>query len=322
MKFFVTGGNGFIGSVVVRELIAQGHAVRCLMRETSKADRIEDLPFERAIGDVRDYDSLVRAMQGCDGVLHLASLSAWQDIHSPQMKAVVLDGTQNVLRGAEATGKLKVVFVSSTLAVNASQEPVTFDEASQFDVDLDELAYSRFKIEAEKLCLDAAKRGQPVVIVNPSEVYGPNDTGMITAKNLIDFAKSWPVMVCNGGTAVAHVQDVARGIIAAYFKGKNGERYILGGDNLTIRELALLTNDILGKKKWTVTFPNGFIKGLTKVATSIKLPLPYDPNVIPYATKFWFVDNKKAKTELGVEFRPARECLTPTLAWLKEAGHI
>jgi dihydroflavonol-4-reductase len=294
MKFFVTGGNGFIGSVVVRELVQKGHSVRCMMRASSKSDRIDGLAFERVTGDVRDYDSLVRGMQGCDGVLHLASLSAWSDIHSPQMKEVVLDGTDNVLRAAEASGKLKVVFVSSILAVNASDEPKVFDEAAQVDVDVSELAYSRYKLDAEKLCLDAAGRGLPVVIVNPAEVYGPHDTGMITAKNLIDFAKSWPVMVCKGGTAVVHVDDVAKGIIAAFEKGKSGERYILGGDNLTIRELAELTNDILGKKKWTVTFPNGFIKGLTKVATSVKLPLPYDHNVIPYATKYWFVDNKKA----------------------------
>ncbi|MCC6808751.1 MAG: NAD-dependent epimerase/dehydratase family protein [Deltaproteobacteria bacterium] len=322
MKFFVTGGNGFIGSVVVRTLIEQGHAVRCLMRETSKADRIADLPFERATGDVRDYDSLVRGINGCDGVLHLASLSSWDDIHSPEMKAVVLDGTDNVLKAAAANGNKKVVFVSSTLAVNASQEPEVFNEGAQFDVDLSELAYSRYKIEAEKLCIAAVERGQPVVIVNPAEVYGPHDTGMITAKNLIDFAKSWPVLVCKGGTAVVYVEDVARGIVAAFEKGKSGERYILGGDNLTIKELADLTNDILGKKKWTLTFPNGFIKGLTKVATSVKMPLPYNPNVIPYATKYWFVDNKKAKEELGVRFRPARECLKPTLEWLKEAGHI
>src|SRR5262245_2177336 len=106
MKFFITGGNGFIGSVVVRELIARGHQARCLMRETSKADRIADLPFERWSGDVRDLASLEAGMKGCDGVLHLASLSSWQDIHSPQMREVVLDGTKNVLAAAEKNGKL------------------------------------------------------------------------------------------------------------------------------------------------------------------------------------------------------------------------
>ncbi len=322
MKFFVTGGNGFIGSVVVRRLVEQGHTVRCLMRASSNADRISDLPFERWTGDVRDYASLEAGIKGCDGVLHLASLSSWNDIHSPAMREVVLDGTKNVLAAAEANGRVKTVFVSSILATGGTEEPRIYDEQAQFDIDPKELTYSNYKLEAEKLCKDAVERGLHVVIVNPCEVYGPNDTGMITAKNLIDFAKSWPVLVCKGGTAVVHVDDVAQGIIAGFERGRSGERYILGGDNLTIRELATLTTDILGQKKPTLTFPNGFIRGLTKVATAIKLPLPYEPAVIPYATKYWFIDNRKAKTELGVEFRPAREVLSPTIAWLKQAGHI
>jgi len=322
VKFFVTGGNGFIGSVVVRQLVQAGHDVRCLMRASSKADRIEDLKFERWTGDVRDYASLEAGIRGCDGVLHLASLSSWDDIHSPQMREAVLDGTKNVLAAAEAAGKVKTVFVSSTLAFGGTTGPKPFDESQQYDIGDATLVYSNYKLQAENLCHDAVKRGLHVVIVNPAEVYGPNDTGMITAKNLIDFAKSWPVLVCKGGTAVVHVDDVAKGIIAGFEKGRPGERYILGGDNLTIRELADLTGDILGKKKLTLTFPNGFIKGLTKVATAAHIPLPYNPNVIPYATKYWFVDNKKAKDELGVEFRPARAVLEPTLDWLKSAGHI
>lgn len=321
-KFFVTGGNGFIGSVVVRRLIEAGHEVRCLTRQTSKTNRIDGLPFERVIGDVRDRSSLEKGMQGCDGVLHLASISNWNDIHSPIMKEVVFDGTENVLAAAKINGNLKTVFVSSILAIAGSNEPTVFNESANSDFANDELVYSQSKLQAEELCLTAAKAGQPVVIVNPGEVYGPNDDDMITAKNLVDFAKSWPVLVCNGGTLVAHVEDVADGIINAFFKGRSGERYILGGENVTIRQLAELCQQILGKKKLTVTMPNGFIKALTKAATSVKAPLPFDPNVIPYATRYWFMDSSKAQKELGVEFRSAKESLSPTLSWLRAAGHI
>lgn len=322
MKFFVTGASGFIGAVVVRQLVQAGHEVRCLMRKTSDASRIADLKFDRFTGDVRDLASLEAGIAGMDGVLHLASLSSWDDIHSPQMKDVVLTGTENILKAAAKNGNVKTVFVSSILAVGATEQPQVLDETAPLELDLTEMTYSKFKLEAENLCTDAAAKGQPVVIVNPAEVYGPNDTGMITAKNLIDFAQSWPVVVCKGGTAVVHVDDVAAGIIAAFFKGRSGERYILGGDNLSIKELAAMTTDIIGKKKPMLVFPNGFIKGLTKVATAVKLPLPYNPNVIPYATKYWFMDNSKAKRELGVSFRPARQVLEPTLQWLKDAGHI
>ena len=320
MKIFVTGGNGFIGSVVVRELIAQGHSVRLLLRKTSKTHRLEGLTYEKCMGDVREAATL--DVSGCEGIIHLASLSAWADIHSPQMKGVVLDGTRNVLEAAKRGGNLRTVFVSSITAIAASTEPHVFDEAANFDFEDAGLTYSQFKRDAEKLCTDAAALGLPVMIVNPGEVYGPHDDDMITAKNLIDFAKSWPVMVCKGGTLVAYVEDVARGTIAALEKGRPGERYILGGENLSIRQLADLSGEILGNKKWTVTFPNGFIKALTKAATAVHMPLPYEPAVIPYATRYWYMDSSKAQRELGVTFRSARASLEPTLAWLKSAGHI
>src|SRR4051812_45269904 len=123
MKVFVTGGNGFIGSVVVRTLIAEGHTVRCLLRKTSKTDRIDGLAYERAEGDVRDAASIKAGMAGCDAALHLASLSSWNDIDSPLMDEVVEGGTRNVLDAAKAQGGTRVVFVSSILAVNASETP-------------------------------------------------------------------------------------------------------------------------------------------------------------------------------------------------------
>jgi dihydroflavonol-4-reductase len=324
---FVTGGNGFIGSVVVRKLVERGYRVRCLLRKTSNTDRIADLDYEAAYGDVRDYASLERAAQGCAGIVHLASLSSWADIHSPQMREVVLTGTANVLRAAELAksatgGKQRVVFVSSVIAVGGSAEPKVLDENAKFDLDDRKLVYARYKREAEALCQQANERGVPTIIVNPAEVYGPNDTGMITAKNLIDFARSWPVLVSRGGTAVVHVEDVAAGVVAAFEKGRAGERYILGGDNLSIRELALLSNEIAGKRKLTLTFPNFVLRALAFLAEKLKLPMPFEPAVIPYATRYWYYDNKKAQSELGVQFRPARAVLEPTVQWLKEAGHI
>lgn len=322
MRIFVTGGNGFIGSVVVRKLVEAGHEVRCLLREKSKTTRIDGLKFDRVYGDVRDLASLQRGVEGCDGVLHLASLSSWSDIHSPLMKEVVFDGTANVLKAAKDAGNLKTVFVSSILAIAGSDSPKVFDENAVSDFDSAKLVYSQSKAKAEKICFEAAAAGQPIVIVNPGEVYGANDDDMITAKNLIDFAKSWPVLVCNGGTLVAHVDDVADGIIQALDKGRSGERYILGGENVTIRQLAELCQQILGKKKWTVTMPNGLIKGLTKAATSVKAPLPFDHNVIPYATRYWFMDSRKAQRELGVAFRSAKDSLAPALSWLQETQRI
>ena len=126
MKVFVTGGNGFIGSVVVRTLLAEGHAVRCLLRPTSQTERIDGLGWERAEGDVRDAAAVARGLEGCDGAIHLASLSSWDQIDSPLMDEVVEGGTRNLLEAARARPGTRVVFVSSILAVNGSSDAQVF----------------------------------------------------------------------------------------------------------------------------------------------------------------------------------------------------
>jgi len=326
MKVFVTGGNGFIGSVVVRSLIAEKHEVSCLLRPTSNVDRIAGLDYQRIEGDVRDAAAVKRGVDGADAVIHLASLSNWNDIDSPLMDEVVEGGTRNVLdaaRGQPADRRPRVVFVSSVLAVNGSTEPRTFDETAEWSTPDAKLSYSRSKRAAEGMCRKAfTDDGVPVVIVNPSEVYGPNDTALITACNLVDFAKSSPVLVCNGGTSVVYVDDVAMAIVRAMERGKPGERYILGGENLTVRQLAELCLDVLGQKKKIVQVPNGLLKAIAAVGKTLHIPLPFNPHVVPYATRFWFMDSSKAQRELGVSFRPARATLEPTLAWLKESGRI
>jgi dihydroflavonol-4-reductase len=323
MKVFVTGGNGFIGSVVVRQLAADGHSVVCLLRPTSNTDRLAGLSYERADGDVRDLESLRAAMAGCEAVIHLASLSSWDLIDSPEMKDVVLRGTHNVLDAAAGVGTARVVFVSSVTAVGATAEPTPLDETARYNLASERgLTYAQYKHQAEAMCAAAVERGQDVVIVNPAEVYGPNDTAFVTASNLIDFASSNPVLVCRGGTSMVYVDDVALGIVRAMERGRAGERYILGGPNVTFEQLAQETLAILAKNARVWVLPNPLIRAVTKVATGLRIKLPYNPRVIPYATRYWFMDSSKAQRELGVTFRSARATLEPTLAWLREAGHI
>jgi dihydroflavonol-4-reductase len=322
MKIFVTGGNGFIGSVVVRKLLHAGYEVRCLLRTSSRTERIDGLPVERVLGDVRDADSLRAGMADCQATIHLAGLSSWGEIDSPDLKDVVEGGTRNILEAAKVLPTHRVIFVSSVTAVNGSDRPEVFSEASKFTLDDPELKYALAKRNAEVQCRKALSQGVPVVVVNPAEVYGPSDTAFVTAGNLIHFARSNPVLVCSGGTSVAYVDDVAAGIVAALAKGRPGERYILGGENLTIRQLAGLCLQLIGRRPRIVTLPNSLIRRVTRVATTLRLPLPYDARVIPYATRYWFVDGSKAQRDLGVKFRDARSTLAPTIAWLREAGHI
>ncbi|HEY0708494.1 MAG TPA: NAD-dependent epimerase/dehydratase family protein [Polyangia bacterium] len=322
MHVFVTGAGGFIGSVVVRQLLAGGHGVRAFILPDSPRTRLADPAIEIAEGDVRDPDSVRRAMSGCQGIIHLASLSNWTDINSPLMDAVVIDGTRHVLAAAKALGNLRMVYVSSSLAIGGTDTPVMQDETSPCLMNVERYRYTRAKRAAEDLCRAAVADGVPVVIVNPGEVYGPNDVDRITAGNLIDFAKSSPVLVCDGGTAIVHVDDVAAGMIAALERGRPGERYVLAGESLSVRDLAHLTLEILGQKKSVWKFPNAIVRSLAWVGRTLKVPLPFNPHVIPYATKYWFVTGTKAERELGVKFRSARETLTPTLRWLEESGAL
>lgn len=322
MRIFLTGGHGFIGSRVTRLLLGKGHTVRCLLREKSKTHRIADLSFERASGDVREKKTLVEGMRGADACIHLASVSSWKDLRSGILEATIIDGTRNLLEAAKEAGVKRVVFVSSILAVNASKEPKVFDESSTFELGTSQLRYSVAKHEAEKMVFAAAKDGLETVIVCPGEVYGREDEDFVTAGNLKDILSSWPAMACHGGNPVCHVDDIAEGIVAALEKGRSGERYILGGDNLTVEETVRLTLDIAKKKSPVMVMPNWLVKGLINGLAKLRLPTPAIPEVLDYATLYWFVDSSKAKRELGYRPRPARECIAPVIDWLYEAGHV
>ncbi|MBL4586700.1 MAG: NAD-dependent epimerase/dehydratase family protein [Flavobacteriales bacterium] len=316
-KIFVTGGNGFIGSRLVHALLENDYEVRCLLRSTSKTDRIAGLNYEKFIGDITDQTSLEKGLEGCVGMMHLAGLSNWDDIHSPKMEAVVVEGSKNCLKAANKAN-VKMVYVSSSTAINGTETPDILDENSDFTLNKKIYSYAFAKKRVEKECIDAAKNGQDVVIVNPAEVYGPNDYDQVTAATLIDFIESKPTMVCNGGTSIVHVDDVASGIMLAYEKGKKGERYFLGGENLTFSEIAAVALKLAKRDNKIMLLPNKIISFVAKVGGALKIPLPFNPAVIPYAVKYWFVKNDKAKNELGVTFRNAEETLRPTIEWLEK----
>jgi dihydroflavonol-4-reductase len=321
VRVFVTGGAGFIGSVVVRMLASQGHRVTCLLRRNTVTTRIEGVPYQPAFGDIRDREAVGGGMAGCDAAVHLAGLSSWDQIDSPEMPDVVVGGTRNVLDAAHHLGNLRVVQVSSAAVVSGSTVPRVFDESAPFALAASPgFAYVHAKHAAQAVCEEYSAKGVPVIAVLPAETYGPNDTTLVTASNLLDFIESNPVMVCRGGTSVVHVEDVARGIGCALTAGRPGERYILGGDNVDWRRLAELTLRHAGRRRRIITVPNALFSGATRVLSRLSVPLPYNPKVVPYATRYWYVDASKARHELGATFRSADETIRDTVAWLATAG--
>lgn len=322
-KIFVTGGAGFIGSRVVKMLLEQGYEVRCLLRNTTNTRRIDGLNYEKFIGDITVPKSIEEGMKGCTGVIHLASLSNWKDIKSSKMPQVVIEGSKNVIEAAKKNGNLKMVYVSSSTAIDGTDDLRILNEDSPLTLpNNNHYVYAHAKKQVEEYCKQEAKNGFPVVIVNPTEVYGPYDYDKITLGNLIDFATTKTVQLAEGGTSIVYVDDVANGIIAALEKGRPGERYILGGENMEFKDLAALTLEILGIKKPIKKISRKMLMTLAWISKTFGINMGFEPAVIPYAVKYWFVDNSKAKKELGVTFRSPREILEPTLKWAIEEGLI
>ena len=321
---FVTGGNGFIGSHVVRRLEGDGHTVRCLLRKTSRTERLDGVAFERHLGDVRDLESLVAGARGMDAIIHMASVSSWADIRSQAsaLDDIIVGGTRNVLEAARLAGVRRVVLVSSATAVNASTTPTVFDETAAYTLADSSLEYSKAKHRSGELARQYAAEGIEVITLLPAEVYGPHDDDLVTAGNLIDIVKSRPAYAPSGGTSIAHVEDVAEAIVAAIDRGRSGERYILGGDCLTVSELMSLVLALAGRSEPVVSIPNDVLIRLCHGSAAAGLPPPISLDVLEYATRYWFVDSNKAMRELGYAPRRAKETLAPVLAWLRETQRI
>lgn len=314
MNTFVTGANGFIGSRVTAALVERGHRVRVLLRPNADVRRIDHLPLERVVGDMHDAGALERGLDGCEACVHLAGPSSWSEIDSPEVHEVVVGGTRNLLAAAGRRG-IRLVYVSSVAAVNGSRRPDVFDERSRFELAGSGLVYATAKLEAEQLVLAAAPAVEPVVVC-PAETYGPDDHEWVTAGALRDALKGWPALAVRGGTAVVHVDDVAEGIVAALEKGRPGERYILGGDNLTVQQLVRLALEVSGQRKPVLTVPGWVLSAVVALCAAARIPPPVPPGVVGYATRYWFVSCDKARRELGYRPREARATVSSVVQWL------
>jgi dihydroflavonol-4-reductase len=262
-------------------------------------------------------------MTGCDAVIHLASISSWDQIRSPLMRTIVVDGTANVLEAATFCGRLRTVFVSSSTTIGATRTPVVLDESATFDLPEEPFVYAHAKVKAEALCRQFFdEEVLPVIIVNPCEVWGPHDDDFITAEYARDTLKDWPALTVDGGTALAHVDDIAAGIASAIEKGRPGERYILGGENIAAPQLTRLILECAGTKKWVLQLPNNFLLWAIRGLAGVGLPTPVNPDLLAHAVLYWFMDCSKAEKELGYTYRPARETVQDLVDWLKSAGHV
>ncbi|HTK94883.1 MAG TPA: hopanoid-associated sugar epimerase, partial [Terriglobales bacterium] len=262
MKAFVTGSTGFVGSHVARLLAEQGAELRLLVRKTSRTDLIDGIRGERVTGDLTHPDSLKQGMAGCDAVFHVAAdYRLWIPDPDAMYRANV-EGTRAIIQAAQESGVKRVVYTSSVATMGFSHDGTICDEASPV-AEAEMIGhYKRSKFLAEQVALAAGKQGAPVVVVNPTAPVGEQDIKPTpTGRIILDFLKrKFPAYV-DTGLNLVDVREVARGHLLAYERATPGERYILGGENLTLKQVLDKLAAISGIPSPTRKVPHGVALG-------------------------------------------------------------
>ncbi|MAM68804.1 MAG: NAD-dependent dehydratase [Rhodospirillaceae bacterium] len=329
MRALVTGTSGFVGAAVARRLVAGGHDIRVLMRPTSDRRNIDGLKAEVVEGDLSQLETLKPAVAGCDAVFHVAAdYRLWVPDGGASMYRANVDGTRDLIRAAMDSGVGRFVYTSSVAVLGAGHKGDVRDEASRPDESDMVSHYKRSKFLAEKeVDRLVAEEGAPVVIVNPSAPFGPRDIKPTpTGRIVIDAAKGRMPAYLDTGLNAVHVDDVADGHMLAFEKGDIGERYILGGENLPLRDLIKIVTDHAGRPGPWLRLPRAPLYPVAWVAEGIARVTRRDPVVTVDALKMaahhMFYSSDKAKQRLGYAPRTAREALTDAVDWYQENGYL
>lgn len=328
MKALVTGANGFVGSAVVQALLKRGNEVRALVRARSDHRNLARLPIDIQFGDLLDRPSIDRAMAGCDAVFHVAADYRLWVPEPRRMFAVNVDGTRNIMESALAAGVGRVVYTSSVATLGILKDGAPADEETPSTYEDMVGPYKRSKFLAEMLVSDMVRsRGLPAVIVNPSTPMGPRDIRPTpTGKIIVEAAEGRMPAFVDTGLNVVHVDDVADGHLLAFDKGRIGQRYILGSENLTLAEILRRIAFMTGRRAPTVRIPHDVVLPLAAGAEFLARFTGREPfatrDGINLARKRMFFSSAKAEAELGYRPRPAGAALADALAWFRANGYL
>ncbi len=324
MKVLITGANGFLGSWLTRRLVNDGHQVSILIRTRSDLSEIADLKIEKLAGDVTDLASLLKATQDIDTVFHLAGVVAYKAAQRPLMEQVNVQGTAHVVTACLQNKVRRLVYLSSVVAVGLSFDGQPLNEESPYTISKLNLGYFETKHKAEQIVFKAVQTsGLDAVAVNPSTIYGRGDAKKGSRSMQIKVAQGRLPFYTSGGVSIVAVEDVIDGILAAWSKGQRGQRYILAGENILIKDLFALIANEAGVKPPSLYLPNGIVKSLGALGDKLEkfgLKGPLSSENAWTATTFHWFDSAKAKRELGFDARPAREAIQQSVSWMKETG--
>ena len=328
MTTLLTGATGFVGSAVARVLAARGHKLRLLVRATSDRRNLAGIDAELVTGDLTDAHSITRAVEGCRYVVHVAAdYRFWVPHPEPMLRANV-EGTHLIMRAARIAGAERIVYCSSVAALGFTADGSPADEATPVDPARQYTTYKRSKYLAEQAVLGLVREENlPAVIVNPAAPVGPRDIKPTpTGKMIMDAANGRMPAYLDTGLNVVHVDDVAEGHALALERGRIGERYILGGENLDLKDLLTLVAEVAGRRPpairlreqwiWPAAW---FMEGLARVTG---IPPLVTRDHLRMARKKMFYSSAKAIAELGYAPRPARQAVQDAVAWFRANGMV
>jgi dihydroflavonol-4-reductase len=327
MKVFLTGATGFVGAHVAKHLASQGAQLRLLVRPTSNMANLDGLQAETIVGDLRQPETLRSSIRGCDALMHVAAdYRLW--VRDPQdMYAANVEGTRSLLRIAREEQVARVVYTSSVATMGFKSDGTIVDETTP--VSLADMVghYKRSKFMAEQVAIEAARAGQQVIILNPTTPIGAQDVKPTpTGRIVVDFLnKKFPAYV-DTGLNLVDVTEVARTHAAALEKGRSGERYILGGENLTLKQILDKMSAITGLPSPVMKVPHSVAMIFAFFDETITgRILGKEPRATVEAVRMgrkkMFASSAKSQRELDFRIVPVYEALRAAIAWFRAHGY-
>ena len=327
MRALVTGATGFVGSAVARALVAAGWQVRALVRAGSDRRNLQQLPVDMVTGDLADLVSLDRALADCQALFHLAADYRLGALEPQQLYRTNVAGTRSILDAARRAAVSRVVYTSSvaTIGLPADGSPGT----EETPVALADMIghYKRSKYLAEQLACSSPQTGTSVVIVNPSTPIGPGDVKPTpTGRIVLDAARGRMPAYLDTGLNIVHVDDVAAGHLLAFHRGRAGERYILGGQDMMLRDILTAIALLVGRKAPRIRLPHAAALPLAYAAEALARitgrPTRITLEGVRMARKRMFFSSDKAVRELAYRWRAPTQAFEDAVLWFREQGYL
>jgi dihydroflavonol-4-reductase len=325
MRALVTGASGFVGAAVARALLNEGWQVRVLVRAESNRANLRNLPVEIAVGDLRVPPSLEVALEQCGALFHVAADYRLGAPDPSELYRTNVEGTRNLLAAAVRAGVQKIVYTSSVATMGIPADGTPGDERTPVSLDAMIGHYKRSKFLAEQVVLEAAAGGAPAVIVNPSTPVGAGDIKPTpTGQLVLDAAAGRMPAYVDTGLNIVHVDDVAAGHLMAFHRGRNGERYILGGTDMTLRQILEHISQCVGRKPPRVRLPYAAVLPMAYIAEAVAKVTGHSGRLtlegVRMSRKLMFFSSAKAAGELGYRWRPPAAAFDDAVGWFRESG--